>query len=45
MSALLAAGVLLVLLSPLLAKELGENKGKDIPSFPKPHVALSNFSV
>jgi len=32
MALLLPAGILLALLSPpLLAKELGENKGKDIP--------------
>jgi hypothetical protein len=38
MASLLPAIILLALLTPLLAKELGEIKGKDIPSFPSPRV-------
>jgi hypothetical protein len=41
MSSLLPVSILLALLSPLLAKEVGESKGKDIPSFSMPRVALS----
>jgi hypothetical protein len=45
MASLLPAIILLALLSPLLAKELGESKGKDIPSFPSPRVVMSVISI
>jgi hypothetical protein len=41
MASLLPAVFLLALLSPLLAKELGESKGKDIPLCPSPRGMLS----
>jgi hypothetical protein len=40
MASLLSAIILLALLSPLMAKELGESKGKNIPPLPSPRVVL-----
>jgi hypothetical protein len=41
MASLFPAVIFLALLSPLLAKELGESKGKDIPLFSSPRGIVS----